>query len=334
MEPWSTVGLDERWESIVDTLDRDNGVLVRWPEGRAGIATTMDVVQHLRQIAGDFMLLAEVELALRRLIQTCVPADQLAVCIAAALGDMRGTERIAQSLDQLDFGGYAAFVSETRNWRFFAPVMGDSEVLRLGTRDRIDRVRQLRNDVFHLKRQLTEKEQALLVEERSWLDDCLTMAKAHRAPSATVEPWNQKSFLRALQATSGRDGGAVAERCLAWAKQNRLRVLWGKGRSVGILHIRDVVARKQVFVFSIWSNGDVQLPFRRYAGYPHFREVEERQELLRRLNAVDSQPLVPTTDAGQLKEPAFNIQRLYQPTALDAFLKVFDWFVAEVRRPD
>ena len=67
----------DNWESILKYLDREDGVLVGHSERLDGIVTPMDVLTYLHVIASPFVMLAEIELSLRRIIDACVSQDEL-----------------------------------------------------------------------------------------------------------------------------------------------------------------------------------------------------------------------------------------------------------------
>ena len=67
--------------SVFPALDRDGVILVGQPDLLQGIVTPVDMFHYLYKVAGPFMFLAEIELALRQLIRACVDDNQAAgVC--------------------------------------------------------------------------------------------------------------------------------------------------------------------------------------------------------------------------------------------------------------
>jgi hypothetical protein len=321
MEDWRFVAPSERWESILDNLNRDNGVLVRWPDQRLNIVTTMDVVQFLTALTSSFMLLAEIELALRQLICTCIPSEQLDVCIHIGLGGKYSPERMPKALDEMEFGDYVLLIGDTHNWTFFSFAFGDGDVLRKDTVERLDRVRLLRNTVFHFKRRLTASEEQKLTLCRDWLHKRIALAEPRDPAEKRPIPWNQGSFLRALQGSCGKDAVSLAKELLAWGRTKSFQVKWGEGKTVGSFHLRFPHGDRVHHLFSVWSNGDISLWFWRYAWYRPFESADERRQLLAQLNAIEGIQLPEDTINGAAVLP-YTV--LLQAPATGAFLSVFD----------
>ncbi|MEN9601858.1 MAG: hypothetical protein RIS56_1464 [Verrucomicrobiota bacterium] len=157
----------DEFATLFDQLDRDNAILIGEPDRLQGIVTPMDVLRYLYGIASPFVLLTEIELAVRALIQAAVNDLNLRACINASLGAKYTKKAGSITLIDMVFNDYIVLICHPDNWKHFQSSLG-------GTREvveaKLDDIRQLRNIVFHFKRDLTwDDEYARLADYREWL---------------------------------------------------------------------------------------------------------------------------------------------------------------------
>jgi CBS domain-containing protein len=159
------VQVNHELSSILDTLDRHDSVLVGTPERLQGVLTTVDVLRYLQRIAGRFVLLGEIELTIRALLRAAMTSEELTEAAAKALPNYAGKKR-SSSLEEMTFGDYVQIVGSGDAWDRCRVAFG-------GDRDRtqvkLRRLKSLRNDVFHFKRELTDDEDRELYAGRDWL---------------------------------------------------------------------------------------------------------------------------------------------------------------------
>lgn len=171
-ECMETIGPDEfrsiagEFPLLLDLLDAQDSVLIGEPERLQGIVTPMDVLRYLYGIAGPFVLLTEIELGVRGLIRHCVGDDGLVACAEASLNNAYVEGGIPLRLEDMNFSDYVSIIGDGRNWSFFENAFGGS---RYRARAKLDDVREMRNIVFHLKRELEQNEHAELRRHRDWI---------------------------------------------------------------------------------------------------------------------------------------------------------------------
>lgn len=171
MEQFRFAQLSDNWESIVIHLDEDDGVLVGHRDQLEGILTPMDVLSYLRDIANPFVLLAEIELSLRRIVGACVNDEGLRTCAQQCLTGKYSPDEMPTKLSEMTFNDYVQIIGDGRNWPHFEAVFGAGagDWQRKRTAERLKEVRDLRNDVFHFKRRLLPDDIQTLTEHRAWL---------------------------------------------------------------------------------------------------------------------------------------------------------------------
>lgn len=170
MERLEFVHIFQELNNTLSSLDRDGAILVGQPDRLQGIVTPMDILRHLFKFASPFVLLAEIELSLRRLIEASVDESGFRECIRLSIGHLYEHEALPASVKQMTFNHYAQVIGDGRNWpRFQQAFGGPGDWYRKNVRTKLEELRELRNDVFHFRRELDENDIDRLVAHRDWL---------------------------------------------------------------------------------------------------------------------------------------------------------------------
>jgi CBS domain-containing protein len=232
MEHFKFVQPSDNWESILSFLDSDNGVLAGYRDQLEGIVTAMDVLKYLDNIASPFVLLAEIELSLRRIIRACVSNDQLQICIQNSLANKYSLDEMPTRLSEMTLNDYVQIIGDGRNWAHFSVAFGKGEWQRKTTTERLKGIRDLRNDVFHFKRKLTSEDYETLATRREWLQMKTRAFEARKAePSRDIQipspgrkgRTNRGEFL----AKCSSPVAGFFERVLDLAEQRGYTIYWG-----------------------------------------------------------------------------------------------------------
>lgn len=186
LEQFKFAQLSDNWESIVLHLDKDDGVLVGHRDQLQGILTPMDVLTYLRDIANPFVMLAEIELSLRRIVRACVDEDELQACARQSLSSKYPADEMPTALAEMTFNDYVQIIGHGRNWPRFEAAFGKGGWLRKKTEERLKEVRDLRNDIFHFKRRLETEDIETLTKHREWLHRRTRVIEALSQPEASV----------------------------------------------------------------------------------------------------------------------------------------------------
>lgn len=168
---WSTfVQPTDKWEATLEILNREDAVLVGNRDNLQGIVTSMDVLTYLHRLASPFVMLAEIELSLRRIIEACVDGETLRKCTVNSLASKYAVENMPPSPSAMTFNDYVSIIGDSRNWPYFEPAFGKGNWMRKNTIARLTEVRDLRNVTFHFKRQLDQQDYTTLAKHRDWLE--------------------------------------------------------------------------------------------------------------------------------------------------------------------
>jgi CBS domain-containing protein len=167
----------DEFDTIFEHLDQNNAVLVGDPDRLQGIVTVMDVLRYLYSVASPFVLIAEIELAIRALIPLAVDAQLLAHCAKVSLGSIYVETKMPITLNEMTFNDYVQIVCHGDNWKYFEPIFGG---MRETVRAKLVEVRDFRNDIFHFKREPTWEDHERLTEHRDWVLRKARMAYSRR----------------------------------------------------------------------------------------------------------------------------------------------------------
>jgi CBS domain-containing protein len=149
------------FDEVIEKLEHYDAVLLGTPENTVGIVTAMDILRYLYDATSPYVLVAEIELAVRALM-------------SRSLGERDRVEIFERSLkrhkpknmDDLMFNDYQLVITCDDNWQYFKEVFGSTQII---VRTKLDRARVLRNALFHFRRRITLEEYDELVEIRKWL---------------------------------------------------------------------------------------------------------------------------------------------------------------------
>lgn len=163
------VDIDDNWESILRHLDRDGSVLVGNREDIRGLLTYHDVVNFLYKVTKSFLVIAEIELSIRRVITNCVDDDELQTCIQNSLSDKYSNNEYPTVVSAMTFNDYVQIICDGRNWEHFTQFFGTSRGMRKRWRNYLTTIGELRNDAFHFRRSLDEDDIQFLNNKRDLL---------------------------------------------------------------------------------------------------------------------------------------------------------------------
>lgn len=178
LEQFEFARVTDEMEHVFGAMDRDNGVLIGTPERLIGVLTPMDFLRYLYQVASPYVMISEIELALRALIRIALTQQQIETAARRCLSTAYGAEeRAPTTLEEMTFDNYQSLISNGDTWTQFEPVFGGT---RTRTSGKLKEVGAIRNDLFHLKRNITVQDHETVAAHRNWLLNRVKQAAAHR----------------------------------------------------------------------------------------------------------------------------------------------------------
>jgi CBS domain len=179
------VGLSDDLATVLRFLDDDATVLVGDRDRLLAVATASDAIRYLDQVTGPFVLIEEIEQALRGLIKAALTPRQIADGAVGALSNLYGSQvrsgSLPTQLSEMTFDEQVTLVLARGNWPLLAETLGpDRTIAGLHLRP----IGAIRNTVFHFRRELDKEERDQLATTRNWM---LLKVRRHAGTHAVVD---------------------------------------------------------------------------------------------------------------------------------------------------
>jgi hypothetical protein len=193
---------------------------------------------------------------------------------------------------------------------------------------------ELRRVVEFLNQQMDPAE-VLAMEVKQFVSEGLrtlvptVIGHTGKQPLAQRRQWDEATFFEDLSKRKTALDVTVARALLKWGRERGLRVLWGKGRSIGSFFPVLDFGGESHQAFLVYSYGLVEIPFAWYAYKTPFDDEGRRMEMLHRLNAVPGIAL-PENFINN-RRPSVPLSALAPEANLERFLAVFDWYLEQIR---
>ena len=138
----------------------------------------MDFLRYLYQVASPFVMVSEIELALRALIRIAMSQEEIVIAAKRCLSSVYGGEdKVPAALEDMSFDNYQSLISYGDNWTHFDAVLGGTRTRASG---KLKEIKAIRNDLFHFKREITLQDHQALTDHRNWLLNKIKQAEAYR----------------------------------------------------------------------------------------------------------------------------------------------------------
>lgn len=147
--------------------------------------------------------------------------------------------------------------------------------------------------------------------------------------SRQARTWDETAFLTELEHRHGAKKAAAARKILAWTQERNLRIWWGQGSQDGSFFPMLDHNGVTYWLISVWTYGRVEMQFQMMKKQPPFDDLQKREELRTQLNAMRGITIPPD---GVERRPSFSLVALCDDAAMEQFLAVLDWTIAEIRR--
>ena len=140
MEPAQLVSIEESLLSAILLIANHGYVLVQARDKTiSGIITAADFNEQFRKLAEPFLLVGEIENGIRRMLHGKFTVTELTVARAPEDND-----RVVQGVADMTFGEYVRLLENEKRWKKLRVEIDRVEFL-----SRLNRIREIRNDVMH-----------------------------------------------------------------------------------------------------------------------------------------------------------------------------------------
>ncbi|MBW2065688.1 MAG: CBS domain-containing protein [Deltaproteobacteria bacterium] len=154
--------------ALLDEFDIKDAVLVGSETRLQGIVTAVDALRYFYEVASPYIMLREIELATRELIRVSVSEQELRDCIERSLKNHYedSGRALPTCVEDLSMNDYVMLLRFRGTWERFKSAFGGNSNL---VYTKLKRIPELRNIVFHFRREITVEEYELLRGVRDWL---------------------------------------------------------------------------------------------------------------------------------------------------------------------
>jgi len=151
--------------------------------------------------------------------------------------------------------------------------------------------------------------------------------KKSRSQSAKIQ-WNRNLFFERLGQEAGKEMIEVVEKILGWTKDRSLRIWWGRGQKLGSFVSMFDYGDNKYFMFSVWTNATVEIPFQWIKERPVYNEESNRLDLLRKLNGV---PGIELPEDSINRRPSFPLNSIRYESDLKKFFDVWEDYMNRIK---
>ncbi|RJQ76654.1 CBS domain-containing protein [Pseudonocardiaceae bacterium YIM PH 21723] len=152
---------------VLDDIEADGAVLVGHEDALNAIVTASDISRFLWSLTRPFVLLRDIELAIRGLMKSCCTEEQLTTAAAqVSLVDIPG-RAVLSRLEHLTLGELLSVLLHGPNYGLhFRHAFGANRTF---LHNLLEPIREIRNKVFHFRDEVTEADIQQLADVRVWL---------------------------------------------------------------------------------------------------------------------------------------------------------------------
>ena len=171
--------ITDELEMLLDEFNLKDAVLIGSKAHLQGIITTIDALRYFYKVASEFIMLREIELAIRELIRVSVDKKGLEECIQKSLKRHKeeSKQRVPMCLEEMTLHDYVMILRRHDTWDMFRDTFG---IERRVVFAKLEKLPELRNTVFHFRRKITIEEYEKLRRVRDWLFRRISKYEARR----------------------------------------------------------------------------------------------------------------------------------------------------------
>lgn len=164
-DPTWFVHVNSELSHVLEALEQRDAVLIGEPRRLQGIVTTMDVLRYLEIVSSRFVMLGEIEMCIRALLRSAMSEGDIASAAELVLQHYE-PDRRPKCLEDMTFSDYVQVIGDGRLWEKCRHAFGGD---RDRTRVKLKAIADIRNDVFHFRREMTREDDRRLRDGRDWL---------------------------------------------------------------------------------------------------------------------------------------------------------------------
>jgi len=155
-----------------------------------------------------------------------------------------------------------------------------------------------------------------------------SVAQAKKGNRKTFK-WDEKSFFTELEKNSGIKSVETVKKIINHFEPKVSELWFGEGRTIGSIIPILEINKKNHFLFSIWTDGKIEIPFQWMKNKNAFRDINKRKIILNKLNQIKG---INIQETKLNKRPWIDLKTLYDNESMKKFLDIFDWMIDEYNK--
>ena len=143
-----------------------------------------------------------------------------------------------------------------------------------------------------------------------------------------TKKWDEELFMKTLTENKGTSTANIAKEVLEWGREWSTKIWWGQGAIRGSFFHEIDIEEKWYNIFSLWTDGSVEIQFQLLKNRKVFSDEDMRLELMNKFNRIEG---VEITKNRIEVRPSFSIDLLSNPESMALFKETVLWAVKIIK---
>lgn len=165
LEDLTYVSIEEELLPLLNEFDLKDAILIGSKKQLQGIITSIDVIELFKKLSLPYIMLREIELTIRNLIQESINKTQLEECAKRVLNHYP-SDKLPKCLEDMSLNDKIQIISFGDYWEHFETCFGPNRQTMSST---LRAIPDIRNDVFHFRKELTDLDFNKIKNARDWM---------------------------------------------------------------------------------------------------------------------------------------------------------------------
>lgn len=154
--------------ALLDELELKDAVLIGSEVTLQGVVTAVDALRYFYEVASAYVMLGEIELAIRGLMRASMNDQEIVHAVDRCLRKHYEAKALplTATLEEMNLSDYISILSFREFWPKFKDAFGGVYSI---AQAKLEPLPRLRNDVFHFRRGITVADYDVLRDARDWL---------------------------------------------------------------------------------------------------------------------------------------------------------------------
>ena len=141
--------------------------------------------------------------------------------------------------------------------------------------------------------------------------------------------WDYETFFNELKKNGGVNSVKIVKKLIEYFEEKVTELWFGEGKKIGsIIPILEIEGINH-FIFTIWTDGKIEIPFQWFKKKKAFSDIESRKQIMKKLNKING---ININENKLDKRPNIEMELLKDNIDFNNFVNVFDWMLNEYKK--